>query len=206
MFASIFNPETPFWQKISSFADILGLSLLWLLTALPLFSVGSATAALYDASARCVRTGKSGAIVRYLTVFRRELLPSIPLTLMALAGLSLLSAPMGLFWWATVQNMAGGSLALAAYGVVLLIPLGAFCWLFPLLSRFALPPLGLVKVSCQLSVAYLPRTVAAVLVTILAILLSALFWFPMLVLPCITALLWSYLMEGPFQAHQPPTH
>ena len=55
MSSGIFNPQNRFWQTLDHFADLLILSLLWLVCSLPLVTAGAACAALYDAVARCVR-------------------------------------------------------------------------------------------------------------------------------------------------------
>ena len=56
MFATIFNPESPFWRRTGSMADVLGLSALWLILSLPVVTWGAATAALYDAAVRGTQT------------------------------------------------------------------------------------------------------------------------------------------------------
>ena len=58
MSSGIFNPQNRFWQTLDHFADLLILSLLWLVCSLPLITAGAASAALYDAVARCVRGGE----------------------------------------------------------------------------------------------------------------------------------------------------
>ena len=73
MFGSIFNPENSFWQALDHLADLLILSLLWLVCSLPLVTVGASTAALYDAMARCVRGGEPMPWRRFWQTFRREL-------------------------------------------------------------------------------------------------------------------------------------
>ena len=68
----IFNPENFFWKCFDKMADVLGLSLLWLLCSLPVVTAGPACAALYDAAARCVRGGEPGPYRRFFRTFRRE--------------------------------------------------------------------------------------------------------------------------------------
>ena len=94
MFSSLFNPEAPFWRLMSSLVDLLALSLLWVFTSLPLVTLGPATAALYDAAARCVRQGKSGALARYFSTFRRELKQGALLSLIFLIATALLLVPL----------------------------------------------------------------------------------------------------------------
>ena len=68
----IFNPENFFWKCFDKMADVVGLSLLWFMCSLPVVTIGPACAALYDASARCVRGGEGSPYGRFLRTFRRE--------------------------------------------------------------------------------------------------------------------------------------
>ena len=203
MFSSLFNPESFFWRKMSALTDILMLSVLWLFCSLPVVTLGASTAALYDAAARCVRTGQNGALIRYGATLKRELLPALPATAAYVAALVLLFYLPRLLWRGLAAGMEGFNLALAAYLVVLLVPVGAACWAFPLLSRFTLSPLGLIKTSLQFAIAFLPRTILIALLTAAAVAVSLLYWFPMLFLPCVVALLWTVLMEKPFHKFMP---
>lgn len=204
MFASLFNPESPFWRKIGAFADILALSLLWVFTSLPIITLGAATTALYDASARCVRRGLSGTLSRYFSTFRREFKASVILTLIYLVGLFILLLPLRFFWLAMTLDLTGGSIVFAAYAIVLILPLGALCWVFPILSRFTCSVREAIKTSFQFSLAYLPQTFLLVLSALASALVSALYWVPVLVLPCLTALFWSLFIERVFAKHTPP--
>lgn len=203
MFSSLFNPEAPFWRLMSSLVDLLALSLLWVFTSLPLVTLGASTAALYDAAARCVRQGNAGALSRYFSTFRRELKQGALLSLMFLIGGFLLLIPLRFFWLAVVGDLPGARIALAAYAIFLVLPLGAFCWAFPILSRFTFSLSGIVKVSFQCSIAYLPVTFLLVVSAVLAGLVSALYWVPVLILPCLLALLWSWPMERIFAKYTP---
>ena len=70
---SLFNPQNAFWSVFGKIADVLALSLLWVICSLPVVTMGAATAALYDASVKCVRRGESGTLARFFRTFRREL-------------------------------------------------------------------------------------------------------------------------------------
>lgn len=203
VFSSLFNPQSSFWRPFGSLVDVLVLSLLWVFTSLPVITLGPATAALYDATARCVRQGKSGALMRYLSTFRRELKQGVLLSLIFLVLMLLLLLPLRLFWSAVTADLSGARIVLAAYAIFLVIPLGAFCWVFPILSRFTSSLPGAVKASFQFSLAYLPVTVVLVLSAVLAGLVSALYWAPVLILPCLLALFWSLFMERIFSKYTP---
>ncbi len=203
MFASLFNPEAPFWRRVASLADVLGLSVLWVILSLPVVTCGAATAALYDASVRYVRPASPGGFVRFWSTFRREVKGALLPSLLSALILLVLTAVLRFFAAAVLNELAGAVLVLTAFFLVSLLPLGGICWTFPALSRFDATPLGALKVGMQLALAYLPRTLAAAALLLVSAVLSALFWFPLLLCPCLTAVGWSFLMEPVFRKYTP---
>ena len=190
-----------FWRWMAKLADVLVLSLLWLLCSVPIVTVGAATAALYDAAARCVRGGENGPWGRFLRTFRAELSTAIPAALAC--GLPLL-----LFFWifrwlrlAAQAGVPGMEVLSAAYLVVLILPVGTFCWMFPLLSRFTFRPLGLLWTAFPLALAHLPSTVMVVLLTVAVVAVSLWLVVPIFFAPCLLILLWSLFMEPVFRRH-----
>lgn len=198
-----FDPQNRFWSAIGKFTDVLVLSLLWLFCSLPVFTVGAATAALYDAAARCVRGGESGPWARFFRTFRQEFATSTVVTVVWGALLAVL----GLLLRLLRRAALGGGVSMAVFEacglVFLLIPVGAACWMFPLLSRFTFRPMELMLAGLRFAVGYLPYTAAIVAIGAAAALASGLLWLPMLVLPCVTALLWSLMMERVFRKYTP---
>lgn len=204
MSASIFDPEKGFWRLMSRVVDVLSLSLLWTFCSLPVITLGAATAALYDAAARGMRGQERSPWKRFLRTFRRELGTSAAVTVVWGALLFLLANILRLLWQAQVNDVAGAPVMLAAFLVLLLLPVGAACWMFPLLSRFTFRPAGLMMTSLRFAVGYLPYTLVIVAVTALAALAVWMLWLPVFVLPCLTALLWSLPMERAFRRYMPP--
>lgn len=190
-----------FWRWMAKLADVLVLSLLWLLCSVPIVTVGAATAALYDAAARCVRGGENGPWGRFLRTFRAELSTAIPAALAC--GLPLLLF-LWIFRWlrlAAQAGVPGMEVLSAAYLVVLILPVGTFCWMFPLLSRFTFRPLGLLWTAFQLALAHLPSTVMVVLLTVAVVAVSLWLVVPIFFAPCLLILLWSLFMEPVFRRH-----
>lgn len=130
MFASMFNPENGFWQWIGKAADVMVLSLMWLFCSLPVVTLGAATAALYDASVKCVRGGEHGAWSRFLRTFRRELAPASLTTLIWVPAILGLRFAVKALWPAMTATL-GSALSIALYFVVMLLPLGAFAGCSP---------------------------------------------------------------------------
>lgn len=202
MLRSIFDPQAPFWRGVGKFADVLALSLLWLFLSLPVFTLGAATAALYDATVRCVLGGQNGPLVRFWETFRREFKTASLATLLWGA----LTALLVWVFYATgngvLTELSFGPVVSAAFLVLLFLPVGALCWMFPLLSRFTFTTGSLICAALRLAIGFLPRTVVLVASTAAAVYLSDRYLVPMLVLPCLVAMLWSKLLEGVFQRYE----
>lgn len=203
MFASIFNPENSFWRMISKCADVLLLSALWLICSLPLVTLGAATAALYDASVKCVRGREQASWRRFFRTFRRELGTATLATVIWGAALLLMVWILRVLWAGALADVAGAPVAAAAYFVLMLIPAGSFCWMFPVLSRFTFRAGGLILTGLRLAIGYLPYTLLVVLVTLAAALAAWMLVVLALILPCLTALAWSLVMERVFRKYMP---
>ena len=89
----------------------------------------------------------------------------------------------------------------AAYLVLLLVPAGMLCWLFPLLSRFQYTFRALNKAALQFWFAHLPSTLA--MAALLAVCVNICFQLllPVCCLPCLLALAHSLFAERAFQRH-----
>jgi len=199
----IFDPQRGIWPWLGRLADVLSLSLLWAFCSLPVFTLGAATAALYDAAARCVRGGQQGPLARFWSTFRRELKTGAVVTVVWGGVCVLLIRGV----WTLRANIAfqgtAAALVLAAWYGVLLLPVGALCWMFPLLSRFTFTPGRLIATGLRFAVGYFPYTAAISISAVAAVILSGWLLVPLLVLPCLTALFWTLPMERVFRKYTP---
>ncbi len=200
-----FNPETGVWRLLGMLADLLLLSMLWVLCSAPLLTLGAATAALYDALVRNFHRDENDYLLRFFQVFKRDLLCGMLPTLFW--SLLLYSLVRGYLY---IAASLSGSLALlfgAALFVLLLIPIGAACWVFPVLSRFQLGFKALCVNSARLAVAHLPRTLSLAAASCAAVYLTLrLALLPLFVLPALLLLFWSWLMEPVFLHYESQSH
>lgn len=202
-FNGIFDPENFIFRNLARMVDIVGLSLLWLLLSLPLVTLGPATAALYHTAVHCVATQGDSTYRTFFRSFRGNLRVGIPAGLTALAAGFLMLC--GYQIMVQAANAAGGgAIALyAVYCVVMVIPLGALCWAFPLLSRFQMGAAHLLRTSLQVALRHLPSTVVLVLLLLEMIQLTLRFYPLMLVTPAVTALLDALFMERVIRRYLP---
>lgn len=151
----LFDLESPVMKFLSRLADIMILNVVFLLTCLPIFTVGAAVTALYDVVFRMDTEREGKLFATYFRSFRVNFKPATAIWLVLL-----------LFGAATVVNMArlseiGGTLGYlltAATMLVLVILMMVFSYAFPLLSQFDNSAKGTAKNALLLSVAYLPRS------------------------------------------------
>lgn len=198
---SLFNSENWIWKPFGLVADFLILSCLWLIFSIPMVTVGAASAAMYDCCARCIKDGDRALFSRFFRTFRRELLKSIPSTLLWAAILGLLFFLIRSF----TGSAAGTDINLVlAYAMVvfLAVAVGIASWVFPLLSRFTFDFASLNMTAIRLALAHLPRTMALGAVNIAAGWLCLRLLMPVMVAPGIAALLSAYLLEPVFKPYE----
>ena len=204
MFRSVFNPMNGFWRGFARACDVVGLSVCWVVCSLPVFTVGAATTALYDAVFHGVRKGEMGDYARFFRTFR----DSFRTATAATAPFLVLAVLLFAMWYVAFVMAAGGSRAamvwLYACRILLLAPLGV--WLFAMftLSRFTFGPRALVKTAVKLALGHLPSAaVTALLTEELALFTFRKAFLPAFLTPGLAALLCSLFMERIFAPYLP---
>ena len=197
---SPFNSESPFWTLVGRFGELLILSLMWFLGALPLVTFGASTAALYDTVAHCIRGRESELFSRFWSTYKNELLPMIPSSVLWLGVI------VGSFRLYRLYTDAAGISSLAysaaiAWIILQITVLGIACWVSPLQSRFTFRFGPLTATAIKIAVAHIGRSFLLGLMTALSIWLSFRFILPVMILPGVTLLLWTYLIEPVFQKY-----
>ena len=204
MFGRVFDPMNGFWRGFARACDVVGLSVCWAVCSLPVFTVGAATTALYDAVFHGVRRGEMGDYARFFRTFRASFRPATLLTLPALA----LAAGIYAMWYVAYVMAAGGDrLALVwlyACRILLLAPLGVWLMAMFTLSRFTFTAWPLLKTAVQLTLVHLPSAaVMALLAEELALLTYQRAFLPVLFTPALAALLCSLFAERLFAPYLP---
>lgn len=204
MWRNVFDPTNWFWRGLGRVCDIVGLSLCWIVCSLPVFTVGAATAALYDAVYHGVRLGEMGDYGRFFRTFRESFRPAVLLTVPALGIAALIFC----MWYVAYVMAAGGSRSamvwLYACRILLLAPLAV--WLFAMftLSRFTFGAKGLLSAAVRLAMGHLPSAaVVALLVEELALFTYQKVFLPAFFTPAAAALLCSLFMERIFAPFMP---
>lgn len=152
---ALFSPDSRFMRAMSRIGDLLILNFFFLLTCIPVITIGAASTALYTVCFRFDTERETGVIRSYFAAFRDNWKQATVLWLILLVcgGSACFNAYLfccmsGILHYAFVPF-------LILFALVLLI--GSY--VFPLLSQFDNSTLSTLKNGLALSLGYLPRSV-----------------------------------------------
>lgn len=156
----LFSPDSRFMVLLARFADLMLLNILYLVTCIPIITIGSATAALYTVVFKIGTRREHGAVLPYFRAFRANFRQGCILWL----ALAFVSACL-LFDAALFYRMSGGVRYLCVpFALLLVLALLTAGYLFPLVSLFENSAVGTIKNALALCLAHLPRSAAVLAV------------------------------------------
>lgn len=203
VFQKIFNPDNALMITMAQITDCIFLSLMWLMGCIPVVTLGTSTAALYDAVVHAYRRGDKHAWQRFIKVYKENFKSGILPALVFLAAFAVAGRVLILVWNGAVGGRLSWMLFSAASFVGMLV-LGLISIIFPMLSRFENSFGNLLKNSFLVGMVNLPRTLALGLLNAGTIFLCARYIFPIFFMPALSALLGSLLLEPMFRPYMPP--
>ena len=151
---SMFSPDSKFMQILSRFSDLVVLNLLFLITSLPVFTLGAALTALSDVSFRLLQESEGKITRAYFRAFRANFRQATGLFFLAV----LILLPAAVYFDYCFQAQGFLHTLYPVLGCILVVGAMTFCYAFPWLSRFdnAIPQI--LKNALILSITHLPRT------------------------------------------------
>lgn len=182
---AFFSPDSKFMQAMARVYDLVILNLLFLLSCVPLITIGAASAALYTVCFRIGTDREQGIFRSYFQAFRENFRQGTMLWLIAVVFLGAGIVNVLLFY-----AMEGPlhSLFLLMTAMVVL-ELMIYSYAFPLISQFHNKNLPTLKNALFLSLGYLPRSLVIAVVNVFPLALALV--DPYLFLQ--TGFLWAFL-------------
>lgn len=196
MWRDIFNPENLFFRMISRGVDLVGLSLLWVILCMPVVTAGAATAALYYTVVKVFRHGRDDAFTIYLKAFKDNLKQGMLVTLLCIPVIIFLA--WGYSVMANNISTPAGVVMYMAYYIVLLVPFGILCYMFPLMGRFEFRTDALLRTAFIMTFRHLPSTVVIVMMTVEMVIFTIEKWWSLLITPVAAMLIASLFLERIF--------
>lgn len=150
----LFSPDSKLMISMARLGDLTILNFLYLMTCLPVFTIGAATTALYTVSFRNTRDWGNGQIKAYFQAFRDNFKQGTALWMILLVcgGAAFLDAWLFHRLTGPVQKLY------IVFAVLFALVLLAGSYVFPLLSQFENGNKGTLKNALLLSIGYLPRS------------------------------------------------
>ena len=157
------SPDSKLMLGVSRIADLIVLNLIYLLTCIPIVTIGAANTALYAVCFRFGTPREEGLLGTYFRAFRDNF-PQATLLWLILLLFGGLSCGNGLLCF----GLSGWTHNLFALFFLMLVRAAMMAGdAFPLLSQFRNSTKATLKNALLLSVAHLPRTVVVVALNVL---------------------------------------
>ena len=136
---TLFNPENRFWNFMGKITDVACMSLLWLITSLPIITIGASTAAFYSFSLDAVQDTEGGVWRSYFSAFRDSFKKSTAIWMLQLVLIFGLTANLYAAWnFYLAKGIIGlGIFSLAICGT--LIFTGTCFYIYPIIVYYDFP-------------------------------------------------------------------
>lgn len=151
---SFLSPDSRFMQVLNRISDLVILNVLYLLTCLPVFTIGAARAAMYTLCFQMLHNREAGVVKPYFRAFRSNFRQGTLLWLLALlAGIP------ALYYFAGVYAMDGAAHYLfLPFSLILALIAFTGSYVFPWISQFHNSTGQALRNALLLSISHLPRT------------------------------------------------
>ena len=164
-----FNTESPVFQFLGTLFDFVILNVIFLITCIPVVTIGPAISALYTVTLREVRNEQGYIIRPYFTAFKENFKHSFLLSLLyTIVGAVLLY---NLAFWAQMKT-AFGTIFLFIIAICTLLYIISLLYVFALSARFDNTIKRTVKNSLLIALASPAQTLMILLITVIGFALA----------------------------------
>lgn len=196
----LFDYDGGAMRAISKFTDCIILSLLFLVSCIPIFTIGTAMAAMYRTAYRVLRHDRGYVFRNYIEAFRDNFKQTTPVWLLALV----LGMLLGVDGYIMSFFAEEGNIP-AALGILFIV--GMIVWLvwisylFPYMARFENTRKQSMKNAILFAMIHFPMTI--LILVLMAGIGFMLYIFPFLIvmLPAIHSWLQCYILEWVFRKY-----
>lgn len=155
---NLFNLESPLAKWLEKVADFMILNFLFVLSCIPIVTIGAAITALYYTVLKMLRQEETPIFQNYLKAFKDNL-KEATILFMGVVGMALIAVA----WSVVIEQLLSGGVALLVriilYVFVFRLTM-ALLYLFPLQATFANPLKTTIKNAYLMSLKHLLTTIA----------------------------------------------
>ena len=178
----LFDVNNSFWQFLNKMADQFLLSLLWFLCSIPIITFGASTAAFISASTKLYLNEDGNLTHDFFSAFKANFVRSTGMGISQLILFILLAADLRICY---IMQQRVGYFLLAILAVLSLFCLAAsfFTWTYVNNSKASI--LKIWKTAFFTAAAYLPHSVAMLVLAVLGVFATLRFSYLAILLPCL---------------------
>lgn len=193
----IFDYDGPVIQLMNKVADCILLSLLWLVTCIPVVTIGASTTALYYAVNKCIRHSEGGVWKEFRHSFRNNFRQATALWGILIA---LYSALLACCYCAYLMCMEGYLPVEMLYFLLIVVAVVTLWanYLFPYLAKFHNSVKQICKNCCYIALMNFPKTLILLVVDVVAILAVLIFPLAIAAIPAAGMVVSCYTLEPVF--------
>ncbi len=154
---NLFNMDNGVFNFLGKMWDIIFISIIWALLCIPIVTIGPATTALYYAVVKVIRRERGYLLREYFHSFKTNFFSGLILGIILMAVYFILYIDFN--FAKTIENPNTKFVFLAIFTAFTFIILCGTVYVFPILSRFTMGKLQILKTSLLISVRHLPTTI-----------------------------------------------
>ena len=196
----LFDINNPVMRWVVKIFDCICLSILWVATCLPVFTIGAATTAMFATIHRYIRLEEGGMLKTFFQAFRENFKRSTLCWLVMLAVLALLAVDALVFRTMAIKEQPLGNL----YWIILLLICVVATWmayLFSYAERFDGSVKDVLKLSFMLMVLHPVKAVTVLLILLAGAALVAIGPVALSIVPALCCWLCDILIASVFSQH-----
>lgn len=156
-----FGENNPVWKAINRFADMMLIGILFVITCLPIFTIGASLCAFYYTAMDSLRKEDGYIFKRYFTNFGRNFKKGTLIWLIMLGLLFI--CVINLICWLLNYSMVIAPVMLVISIILTLVWLMTFVFVFPLQARFENTVMKTLQNAFLLAISHLPFTISVVI-------------------------------------------
>ena len=139
MLQNLFNYDNPVWRFIGKFGDLIVLNILWIITSIPIVTIGASTTAMYYVTLKLVRDEDGYTIRSYFRSFKENFKQATVIWLIMLVVGFLLGFDLYFFIKMQTESSNFRNIMITIFASMTLIYTCILVYVFPLQSRFYNP-------------------------------------------------------------------
>ncbi|MBD5541820.1 MAG: YesL family protein [Lachnospiraceae bacterium] len=176
-----FSDSNPVIRGLTKLADLMWLNALFIITSLPVFTIGAATAALYYESMRVVSGEESYITKDFFKAFKDNFKYATCVWVVSALLVTLFGCA---FYILGKSDLSYAHVGMGILGIPIILIAFMLLYVFPIMSKFENTLMNTVINALLISLAQFPKTILMLAFSAVPVLLvlSSWNWFPLLIL------------------------